>query len=251
MSLYRIVKAGYKRFVPKAARNTIYTAMPTFLKVLRAKVIRLLEKSAHHDEIYDKEYYTAIVDPYMLRSCDTIVKSIVNAFYPKSAVDIGCGTGLLLLALQKHGVCCCRLEYSEEALDICRQRGLDVTKFDLEHNSLPSDCKADIAISTEVAEHLPASCADRFVDTLCSIADNIVLTAAEPQASHVGTDHVNEQYNKYWIEKFETRCFEYDKELSNQWRHHWKAHNISPCYLSLMVFCKKKENLAGSSGERT
>ena len=88
MSLYQIVKAGYKRFVPKAARNTIYTAMPTSLKILRNKLVRLLEKAAHHDEIYDKEYYTATVDPYMVTSCDMIAESIVNMFFPKSAVDV-------------------------------------------------------------------------------------------------------------------------------------------------------------------
>jgi hypothetical protein len=57
-----------------------------------------------------------------------------------------------------------------------------VIQFDLENDTLPSDYITDIALSTEVAEHLPKSYADHFVDTLCSIANNIVITAAEPGA---------------------------------------------------------------------
>jgi len=250
MSFYHIVKAGYKRFLPKAARNRIYTAMPPFLKVIRAKVISLLEKSANHDEIYDKEYYVDCVDQYMARSCETIAQSIIDSFSPKSAVDVGCGTGLLLLALQKRGISCCGLDYSQAAIDICRGRGLQVIQFDLENDTLPSNYIADIAISTEVAEHLPKSHADRFVDTLCNIASNIVITAAELGSSYAGTDHVNEQPNEYWIEKFEARRFRFEKDLTSQWRRNWKAENVSPCYIkSLMLFRKRGASLTTSSGD--
>jgi hypothetical protein len=88
------VKTGYKLFLPKTARNRIYTAMSLFLKVIRAKVISVLEKSANHEEIYDEEYYVDCVDQYIARSCQTITQSIIDSFSPKSAVDVGYGTGL-------------------------------------------------------------------------------------------------------------------------------------------------------------
>jgi len=250
MSLYGITKRIYTRILPKATRNVIYTATPTFLKVLRAKVIRLLEKSAYHDEIYDEEYYTNIVDPWMATSCDTIAESIVSMFSPKSAIDVGCGTGLLLLALKEGGVCCHGLECSEAAIDISRLRGLEVTKFDLEHDSLPSGYRADIAVSTEVAEHLPESCADRFVNTLCNIADNILITAAQPSPAYAGTDHVNEQPNEYWIAKFEARGFRYEKELTNELRANWKAQNVAAFFFeNLMVFLRRGKSLRACSGD--
>lgn len=248
MSFYHIVKAGYKRCFPKAWRNRIYIAMPHFVKVIRARVISLLEKCANHDEIYDKEYYIDCVDQYMARSCETIAQSIIDSFSPKSAVDVGCGTGLLLLALQKRGISCRGLDYSQAAIDICRERGLQVIQFDLENDTLPPDYIADITISTEVAEHLPESNADCFVDILCNISNNIILTAAEPGASYAGTDHVNEQPNEYWIEKFETRFFRFDKELTDRWRRNWKAENVSPCYINnLMLFRKSGTSLTSSS----
>lgn len=240
MSLYKIVKTSYKRLLPKSLRNTIYVVMPTFLKRLRARGISLLEKSAHHDEIYDEEYYSSTVDRYMVPSCKAIADNIVHVFLPNSAVDVGCGSGLLLLALKKRDISCCGLDYSTASLDVCRRRGLKVMKFDLERDSLPDGFRADVAISTEVAEHLPESCADHFVDILCHIADNIVITVAEPGSSYTGTDHVNEQPNEYWIEKFEAHCFKFERELTYRWRLEWKKKNVSPCYIGgLMVFCKK------------
>lgn len=244
MSLYCFMKAKYKRLFPKSMRNAIYVATPVFLKVLRAKVIGLLEKSANHDDIYDEEYYTTTVDRYMAPSCDAIAESIISVFSPSSAVDVGCGSGLLLLSLMKRGISCRGLDYSTAALEICQKRGLEVTKFDLEHDSLPSGFRADIAISTEVSEHLPESCADRFVNILCSISDDVVITAAEPSPSYAGTDHVNEQPNEYWIEKFEARYFKFNRDLTNQWRRDWKIRNVSPFYINgLMVFSKSGESL--------
>ena len=97
MSLYKTVKTGYRRLFSKSVRRKIYIAMPSLLKVFRAKIISLVEKSAHHDEIYDDEYYTDCVDHYMAVSCDTIAESVVSVFSPKSAIDVGCGTGLFCL----------------------------------------------------------------------------------------------------------------------------------------------------------
>ncbi|MHC4215456.1 MAG: methionine biosynthesis protein MetW, partial [Planctomycetota bacterium] len=197
-----------------------------------------LEKTASHDDIYDHEYYTDTVDKFMIVSCDHIADSIVCTFSPRSAVDLGCGTGLLLLALKEKGVECRGFEYSKAGIKICRDRGLCVEKLDLEKDGLPADVKADVAISTEVAEHLPEACSDRFVDMLCGIADTIVFTASEP--TNTGTDHVNEQPKSYWIEKFDRQGFIYDENLTLNWRADWNCKSVASCYtVNLMLFRKK------------
>jgi ribosomal protein L11 methylase PrmA len=213
--------------------------MPAPLKTLRSHLIRLLQSTAKHDEIYDAEYYTGLVDVYMSKSCDTIAESIIGAFSPKSVADVGCGSGLLLLALKKRGVSCFGLEYSKPAIDICHQRGLNVIKFDLERDILPVQIKTDVVTSTEVAEHLPETGADRFVDILCNIANNVVITASPPGPDSFGAGHchVNEQPKEYWIEKFETRGFKYDQDLSRRWCEDWKKCGVSGCYCKgTMVF---------------
>jgi SAM-dependent methyltransferase len=243
MSLYNVLKKPYHRLVPYSVRRFIFRITPKPLKSIKGHIVRSLEKSAQHDEIYDEQYYMETFikhEPEKARSCAAIAESIVEAFNPKTVVDVGCGTGFLLAALGKCGVHSRGLEYSEAAIYICLQRGLHVIRFDLEHDVLLEDFTADVVISTEVAEHLPASCADRFVDILCAIAKNVVLTAAQHgPCSNVATDHVNEQPKEYWINKFEVRGFGYDECLSTQWSADWKASNVVPWYVeNLMVFRK-------------
>lgn len=237
-SFYKAMKATYRYVVPKKVRIFLYKILPPSLRKLRHKTISLLEKTASHDDIYDYEYYTDTVDRFMIVSCGHIADSIFSTFSPRSAVDLGCGTGLLLVALSEKGVECRGFEYSKAGIKICRDRGLSVERLNLEEDSLPADVKADVAISTEVAEHLPEACSDRFVGMLCSVADTIILTASEPTGT--GTDHVNEQPKSYWIEKFSRHRFIYDDDLTLKWREDWTTKGVASCYtVNLMLFRKK------------
>lgn len=198
---------------------------------VRTRTIR----HAAHDEIYTDEFYRKAVDPQAQQSGGIIAATIVDGLRPRSAVDLGCGTGVLLAGLQARGVRALGLEYSEAALLICRERGLDVRRFDLEKDAL---CEMfDVAISTEVAEHLPARCAEHYVDVLCGAAPTVVFTAATPGQG--GTDHVNEQPHSYWIEKFRSRGFALDEPASLRWRAAWEAAGVVWWFhRNLMLFRK-------------
>jgi SAM-dependent methyltransferase len=201
---------------------------------MKRQVVAAFEKDARHDDIYDDAYYGKFVEPTMRISADAIADSVAKTFAPASVVDVGCGTGVLLDALRDRGINVSGLELADAAIARCRRRGLDVRKFDIEQET-PPPVRADVVVSTEVAEHLPASCADRFVDLLVGIADTVVLTAATPGL--VGTDHVNEQPNEYWIAKFEARGRWFDESLSHRWRAEWKAAGAAGCFWSsAMVF---------------
>ncbi len=58
----------------------------------------------------------------------------------------------------------------------------------------------DLALSLEVAEHLPGDAANEFVASLVRHAPTILFSAAIPGQG--GTDHLNEQWPDYWAEKF-------------------------------------------------
>ncbi len=58
----------------------------------------------------------------------------------------------------------------------------------------------DVAISLEVAEHLPAASADTFVATLVGLAPVLVFSAAVPEQG--GASHLNEQWPEYWAKRF-------------------------------------------------
>jgi hypothetical protein len=127
------------------------------------------------------------------------------------------------------------LEHASAAIERATARGIKVDRYDIERDPLPP-FKADVAISTEVAEHLPEQCADRFVDALLAMAKRaIILTAAVPSGG--GTDHVNEQPNEYWIAKLEKRGARLDAELTRRWRSEWAGAGVANCFASaVMVF---------------
>lgn len=58
----------------------------------------------------------------------------------------------------------------------------------------------DLAISLEVAEHLPTANADGFVQTLTGLADVVLFSGAIPGQG--GTHHVNEQWQDWWAKRF-------------------------------------------------
>jgi SAM-dependent methyltransferase len=168
--------------------------------------------------LYDPDYYDCDVENPAIRSVETMSESIYDGFKPKSIIDVGCGTGALLDALRKRGCEVCGLEYAEAALRLCRAQHLPVLKFNLERDVFTDQRVFDVAISMEVAEHLPARVADRYIRLLTRLSSVIVFTAAPPgQGGRVGTDHVNEQPPSYWIAKFHQRGFEHHEVLSRTW----------------------------------
>jgi hypothetical protein len=128
------------------------------------------------------------------------------------------------------------LDYSDAALAMCRDRGLEVRKFDLEGDTASIDWKADLAISTKVAEHLPERCANDYVGLLSLMATRfVVMTAARPGQG--GTDHVNEQPNEYWIGKFETCGLSHRLDLTESFRKDWRDKGVDMHRASnVMVF---------------
>jgi hypothetical protein len=72
-------------------------------------------------------------------------------------------------------------------------------------------------MATEVAEHLPDVCADGYVRLLCEVTKRcITITAATPEQG--GTDHVNEQPNSYWTDKFRSADAKHDETLTSRFR---------------------------------
>jgi SAM-dependent methyltransferase len=230
VSLYAMAKR-LARVVPKTWRRRFWQHRRPGDLMYRVKT--WLERRAKHSEMYDTQYY-AYVDECMAKSAAVMADTIVGHFAPASVVDVGCGSGMLLLMLKNRGIRATGLEYSEAGLAICRSRGLDVRPFDIE-SAHPFTERAELAISTEVAEHLPASVADRYVDLLCGISDRVLMTAARPGQG--GTDHVNEQPPEYWVEKFRARGYEFDTSLTEALRADWRGRGTQSWYAeNVLVF---------------
>jgi SAM-dependent methyltransferase len=219
-----LLKAG--KPAPKGTNDMF--AIPLSIKRLYRKIVPVQIRNSPtigrlktHDMIYDSEYYATTVEGPAVRSAKTISNSIFVEFAPKRVVDIGCGTGALLEAFRERGCEVFGLEYSDTALKYCSTRHLNVAKFDLERDLIKNDWRFDVAVSMEVAEHLPEKIADRYVDALTRMAPIIVFTAAPP--GQAGADHVNLQPPQYWILKFRQRGFDHAEKLSERLSENWKA----------------------------
>jgi SAM-dependent methyltransferase len=124
---------------------------------------------------------------------------------PTSVADVGCGTGAWLSVFHEAGV--------EDILGIdgdyidrsLLQVPLD--RFVPRDLRLPLDIDRtfDLVVSLEVAEHLPADCADRFVDSLVGLGPAILFSAAIPNQG--GHNHINERWQSYWVTLFEERGY--------------------------------------------
>jgi SAM-dependent methyltransferase len=119
---------------------------------------------------------------------------------PAAVVDVGCGTGIWLAAFRDAGVAHIRGVDGDwvdrSALEVAQDA---FTSADL---SAPFDLgeRFDLAVSLEVAEHLPPTSADGFIASLTALAPVVLFSAAIPWQG--GTDHLNEQWPSYWADKF-------------------------------------------------
>lgn len=117
-----------------------------------------------------------------------------------SVADVGCGGGNWLYAARSLGAT--RLAgfdlvpVPDEALAIEREL---ITITDLTKR-MENQARYDIAISTEVAEHVGSEHADTFIANLCGFSDIVLFSAALPYQG--GIHHVNEQWIEYWNRKF-------------------------------------------------
>jgi SAM-dependent methyltransferase len=138
-------------------------------------------------------------------SANRILGILDRYLRPQSVLDVGCGIGTWLSVLKARGV-------SDLAgIDgpwlkpqdaVCDPSILKVT--DLEA-SFDLGRRFDLVVCLEVAEHLSAQAAERFVESLTRHAPAILFSAAIPfQGGH---HHVNEQFLIYWEKLFATHRY--------------------------------------------
>jgi SAM-dependent methyltransferase len=151
---------------------------------------------------YDREYYDRFHQG-VRSSAQVVVPLIVELLHPRSVVDVGCGTGTWLKVFEEQGLgdlCGFDGEYvPETSLEIPADR---FVAADL-RLGVNVDRRFDLAVSLEVAEHLPEGSAVDFVQSLTRLAPVVMFSAAIPHQGGLG--HVNEQWPDYWQELFR-RC---------------------------------------------
>lgn len=183
---------------------------------------------------YDKNFYATEKEASKSAS-DILIPYVIEHLNCKSVIDFGCGVGKCLSAAKK----CSGIKkimgldggWVREQLEIEQSEFFecDLTKvIDLQE-------KFDLAISLEVAEHLPEKSAKIFISNLVRHADIILFSAAIPYQG--GTYHVNEQYPSYWRRIF----FEFDFLMCDCIRSQfWNDKRICNYYRqNTFLYCKR------------
>jgi len=142
-----------------------------------------------------------------LEAAQVIVARVMDMIPARSVVDVGCGVGNWLSVFAQHGV--------EKIV------GLDGSYINRDRLAIDASCfvtcdlnqplgpltlgRFDLALSLEVGEHLLPARAESLVDDLCALSDVVLYGAAI--VSQAGENHINEQWQSYWAEKFMRRGY--------------------------------------------
>jgi SAM-dependent methyltransferase len=163
------------------------------------------ERHAHESATpYSPEFYKHQQDG-SLRSAHRVLPHVLDLVSPRSIADVGCGVGTWLAAATTLGVSDVLgidgdyVDRSLLRIPPVRFRAVDLTR------RFTVGREFDLVISLEVGEHLPESSAEGFVESLTRLAPVVLFSAAIPKQS--GENHVNEQWQTWWVERFNARSF--------------------------------------------
>lgn len=147
---------------------------------------------------YSEKFYEEM-ETSSIASAEVIVPIVMDLVSPKSVIDVGCAEGRWLSVFSKAGAKVFGVDgvwVKPEQLIIPKEQfqSIDIEKpFTLNRAT-------DLVVSLEVAEHLPESSADGFIESLVKLAPVVLFSAAIPMQG--GSHHINEQWPEYWSEKF-------------------------------------------------
>ncbi len=181
---------------------------------------------------YTGEFYAKQSAPSR-QSAEIVLPCLLDLIgQPRNVIDLGCGLGSWLAFFHTRGI------------DVCGVDGDYVTRSSLmipERCFVPLDLAAgdysgiqgryDLALSLEVAEHLPEAVAETFVGKLCALSDTVLFSAAIPLQG--GVNHINCQWQQgYWHRLFLKHGFVGTDSLRKRiWfldgiKHHYKQNML-------------------------
>ncbi len=163
---------------------------------------------------YDRNFFEdeASYRYFTDKQIDAFAEEITVRLQPHTAIDLGCGMGMYLLALRNRGV---KVIGFDASLYAAQNVNPEVPIFvaDLTR-PFRSNQQWDVAICFEVAEHLPYSRTSILVETLCSLSNIILFTAAGP--NQPGIDHLTLQPKSFWDRLYQQNGFLLEKKLTQQ-----------------------------------
>ncbi|MFL5801505.1 MAG: methyltransferase domain-containing protein [Roseiflexaceae bacterium] len=172
------------------------------------------------------------------RSAQEIVPLVIDLVQPRSAIDVGCGSGSWLAVFKEYGI-----------LDVLGVDGSYIDSSVLEipedqflahdlRKPLEIDRQFDLVVSVEVAEHIPQEYAEIYINSLARLGPIVLFSAAIPLQG--GTNHLNEQWPEYWVEHFEHRGYVIVDAIRKSV---WQNDNIAVWYAQNVILFVRRDYL--------
>lgn len=167
-------------------------------------MIQRVQQRRHMTTSYNETYFAGL-SPGSRASAARIVPLVVQAIKPGSVIDVGCGTGEWLAEFCHAGVAeVVGVDGGHAAPEQLRIPAQAFCAVDL-RSPLRLERRFDLAMSLEVAEHLPPERSESFVADLVALAPAVLFSAAIP--GQPGTDHISPRWQDEWAEMFRSHGY--------------------------------------------
>ena len=192
-----------------------------------------LEASERPTPSYGARYYETYTVPYerndhWLAFFGNIADRIVQDFHPRTALDAGCATGILVEQLARRGVESTGFDISEYAIG----KAEEFVPGRCRVGSLtePIDGHYDLVTCIEVVEHLWPDDARRAIANLCAATDRVLFSSSPDDFRE--PSHVNLQPQEQWTVEFAAHGFyrnlDYDSSYLARWAALYERRDVGP-----------------------
>ncbi len=135
-----------------------------------------------------------------LASARIFISFLFEIWIPKSVVDFGCGRGTWLAVCKERGAQrVVGLDGDWVSQEMMVDPTIDFRPTNLREEVLLGE-NYELALSLEVAEHLPPETSEKFIRSLTRSSDAVLFSAAF--LGQPGTNHVNTRAHSFWANMF-------------------------------------------------
>jgi SAM-dependent methyltransferase len=187
------------------------------------------------DTAYSRTFYDTIRGGCQSSAARVVPEVMRLMPWVETVVDVGCGEGWWAAEFANHG---CDVLGVDGAYVGGSPLGERFLAHDLTQPLSLSGRQFDLAVSLEVAEHLPSERARGFVDDLCRLAPTVLFSAAIPGQG--GTGHLNEQWPDYWARMFAANG--YPTSATLRWTF-WEDPGVENWYAQNMLVASNQPDM--------